>query len=64
VIYSMSESDQYFYLKVTVDTGGVLDNVGNEYDANSETAEREGTFRYKVKIDSQGEITILEEVFE
>lgn len=62
--YSMSEAEQYFYLKIVVAEDGVLDNVGNEFDAIPDTTQREDTLRYKLKIDGEGNLTILEEVIE
>jgi hypothetical protein len=62
--YSMSEDDHYFYIKIVVAIDGVLDNVNNEFDANPDTEQREDTIIYKLKIDGDGNITIIEETYQ
>ncbi len=62
--YSMTDSDQYFHVKVTVADDGVLDNAGNPYDADPSTSEIEKTVDYKLKIDKDGNVSILEETYE
>jgi hypothetical protein len=59
--YSMSEGEQYFWLVVTVAADGVLDNVANCFDAEPDTGARQGTLKYKLRIDAGGNITVLEE---
>jgi len=62
--YSMTGSDQFFYIKITVSEDGVMDNAGNPFDADPITPDTETTIKYKLKIDSDGNIIILEEAYE
>jgi hypothetical protein len=62
VFYSMSETDQYFYIKLLISDTGVLDNAGNLFDANTDTQQREATIIYQLKIDGDGSLTIIDEV--
>jgi len=62
--YATSEQDQYFYLKIAVSTGGVLDNAENPYDANTATEDIENTVTYKLRISSSGSLSILETTYD
>lgn len=61
--YSMSESNQYFYLKIVAASDGVIDNLDNPFDANTSDETRQSTFRYKLKIDGEGTLSILETTY-
>jgi len=62
--YAMSESDQHFYLRITVASDGVMDNAANPYDADPSTDDVEATVRYKMKIDPNGQLSTLETTYE
>jgi len=64
VFYSMTETGQYFFLKMTVAADGVLDNLDNLFDADPSTQDRESTVRDKLKIDGSGNLSILETTYE
>ncbi len=49
----------YLFLKVTVSPDGVLDNVGNVYDANPETEAIETSAKYQLKVAENGTLTIV-----
>lgn len=62
--YWMTDSEQYFYVKIIVAEDGVFDNAGNSYDANPNTPEIESSIKYKLKIGLNGNISILAELYE
>ena len=61
--YSMSESNQYFYLKIVVASDGVIDNVDNPFDANTADETIQSTVRYKLKISGEGTLSFLETTY-
>ncbi len=54
----------YLFLKVTVSPDGVLDNVGNVYDANPETEVIETSAKYTLKVAEGGALTIVRVTYE
>ncbi len=60
VCYSMSETDQYFYIRFVIAEHGVLDHVDNLFDADPNTSQRENAVLFKLKLDSDGNLTIID----
>jgi hypothetical protein len=54
--YIMSEEGQYYKLKINVSDGGVVDTIGNEFDANPDTQVIEKVKILKFKINSNLEV--------
>ena len=60
--YEMSEDDQYFFMEILVNSGGVLDKAQNPYDADPGTEDTQTTVKYKMRI-SSGTLEILETTY-